>query len=58
MSSQLALWIVFAGVMPVMLAPDQGVIRPDCNIHGKDELVYQKDIEDLATVISRFISAA
>jgi hypothetical protein len=34
-----------------------GVIRPDCNIHGKNEFVYQKDIEDLATVISRFVSA-
>jgi succinyl-diaminopimelate desuccinylase len=33
-----------------------GVIRADCNIHGKDEFVYQKDIEDLATIISRFIS--
>ena len=35
-----------------------GVIRPDGNIHGKDEFVYQKDIEDLATVISRFIAAS
>ncbi len=35
-----------------------GVIRPDCNIHGKDEFVYQKDIEDLAVIISRFISAS
>jgi succinyl-diaminopimelate desuccinylase len=34
-----------------------GVIRPECNIHGKDEFVYQKDIEDLAIVISRFVSA-
>jgi hypothetical protein len=34
-----------------------GVIRPDCNIHGKNEFVYQKDIEDFATVISRFVSA-
>ena len=34
-----------------------GVIRSECNIHGKDEFVYQKDIEDLAIVISRFISA-
>jgi len=34
-----------------------GVIRPDCNIHGKDEFVYQKDIESLAEVISRFICA-
>ncbi len=32
-----------------------GVIRPECNIHGNDEFVYQKDIEDLAKVISRFI---
>jgi acetylornithine deacetylase/succinyl-diaminopimelate desuccinylase-like protein len=34
-----------------------GVIRPDCNIHGKDEFVYEKDIEALAEVISRFVCA-
>jgi succinyl-diaminopimelate desuccinylase len=34
-----------------------GVIRPDCNIHGKDEFVYQKDIEALAEVISHFVCA-
>lgn len=34
-----------------------GVIRPDCNIHGKDEFVYQRDIEDLAEIISRFVRA-
>ncbi len=34
-----------------------GVIRPDCNIHGKDEFVYQRDIEDLAGIISRFVCA-
>lgn len=34
-----------------------GVIRPDCNIHGKNEFVYLKDIEDLALIISRFICA-
>jgi len=33
-----------------------GVIRPECNIHGKDEFVYQKDIEDLAKIISEFLS--
>ena len=33
-----------------------GVIRADCNIHGKNEFVYQRDIEDLALIISRFIS--
>ncbi len=32
-----------------------GVIRPECSIHGKDEFVYQQDIEDLAKVISRFL---
>ena len=32
-----------------------GVIRPECNIHGKDEFVYQKDIEDLAEIIARFL---
>ncbi|MCK4580855.1 MAG: M20/M25/M40 family metallo-hydrolase [Dehalococcoidia bacterium] len=35
-----------------------GVIRSECNIHGKDEFVYQKDIECLAEVINRFLSAA
>ena len=33
-----------------------GVSRPECNIHGKDEFAYQKDIEDLAEIIARFIS--
>ena len=33
-----------------------GVIRGECNIHGKNEFVYQKDIEDLARIISRFLS--
>ncbi|MBI4286769.1 MAG: M20/M25/M40 family metallo-hydrolase [Chloroflexi bacterium] len=32
-----------------------GVIRSSCNIHGKDEFVYQQDMEDLATIITRFI---
>ena len=32
-----------------------GVIRAECNIHGKNEFVYQKDIEDLAEIISRFL---
>ena len=35
-----------------------GVIRSECNIHGKGEFVYQKDIEDLAVIISRRISAS
>lgn len=33
-----------------------GVIRPESNIHGKDEFVNQKDIADLAVIISSFIS--
>jgi len=33
-----------------------GVIRADCNIHGKDEFAYRHDIEDLAVVISRFVA--
>ncbi len=33
-----------------------GVIRTECNIHGKDEFVYQKDIEDLARVIAMFVT--
>ncbi len=32
-----------------------GVIRPESNIHGNDEYVYQKDIEDLAEIIYRFL---
>lgn len=32
-----------------------GVIRADGNIHGRDEFVYQKDIEDLSLIISRFL---
>ena len=32
-----------------------GVIRPECNIHGKDEFVYQQDIENLAKIISQFL---
>jgi succinyl-diaminopimelate desuccinylase len=34
-----------------------GVIRADCNIHGKDEFAYRRDIEDLAVIISRFVAA-
>jgi succinyl-diaminopimelate desuccinylase len=34
-----------------------GVIRGESNIHGKNEFVYQKDIEDLALIICRFVSA-
>ena len=33
-----------------------GVSRPECNIHGKDEFAYLKDIEDLAEIIARFLS--
>ena len=33
-----------------------GVIRTECNIHGKEEYVYIKDIEDVAEVISRFLT--
>jgi succinyl-diaminopimelate desuccinylase len=35
-----------------------GVIRADCNIHGREEFVYRRDIEDLALIISRFIAPA
>ncbi|MFH0913745.1 MAG: M20/M25/M40 family metallo-hydrolase [Chloroflexota bacterium] len=33
-----------------------GVIRSECNIHGKDEYVYRKDIEDVARIIARFVT--
>ena len=32
-----------------------GVIRTENNIHGKEEFVYLKDIEDLSTIISDFL---
>jgi acetylornithine deacetylase/succinyl-diaminopimelate desuccinylase-like protein len=34
-----------------------GVIRPECSIHGKDEFVYIKDIEDLGKIIAKFLTA-
>jgi succinyl-diaminopimelate desuccinylase len=33
-----------------------GVIRPACNIHGKEEFVYLRDIEDAAKILARFLS--
>jgi succinyl-diaminopimelate desuccinylase len=33
-----------------------GVIRPDNNIHGKDEFAYLKDIEDLGKIVARFLT--
>jgi len=35
-----------------------GVIRPQCNIRGKDQFVYQKDMGNLAVIVSRRISAS
>jgi succinyl-diaminopimelate desuccinylase len=34
-----------------------GVIRTECNIHGKDEFVYLKDAEDLSRIIADFLKA-
>lgn len=34
-----------------------GVIRSESNIHGNDEFVYQKDIENLAEIVYRFLIA-
>ncbi len=34
-----------------------GVIRPECNIHGKEEFVYLRDIEDVAKILARFLLA-
>ena len=34
-----------------------GVMRPECNIHGKYEFVYQHDIEDLAKIIAKFLGS-
>jgi acetylornithine deacetylase/succinyl-diaminopimelate desuccinylase-like protein len=33
-----------------------GVIRPECNIHGKEEFVHLQDIEDVARILARFLS--
>jgi len=50
-----------SGGLPQMVAEWEGitlglgVIRPECNIHGKDEFVYQRDIEDLGKIIARFL---
>ena len=33
-----------------------GVIRTESNIHGNNEYVYQKDIEDLSEIIYRFLT--
>jgi len=33
-----------------------GVIRPQSNIHGKEEFVFQKDIEHLGEIIYRFLT--
>jgi len=34
-----------------------GVIRPECSIHGKEEFVYLRDIEDTAKILARFLLA-
>jgi acetylornithine deacetylase/succinyl-diaminopimelate desuccinylase-like protein len=34
-----------------------GVIRTENNIHGKEEFVFLKDVEDLATIITEFIKS-
>lgn len=33
-----------------------GVIRPDCNIHAKNEFVHLKDIEELSEIIRKFLT--
>ncbi|MFN2303670.1 MAG: M20/M25/M40 family metallo-hydrolase, partial [Anaerolineales bacterium] len=33
-----------------------GVIRTECNIHGKEEFVYLRDIKDVARIVARFLS--
>jgi succinyl-diaminopimelate desuccinylase len=34
-----------------------GVIRPECNMHGKEEFVYLQDIENVAKIIAKFLSS-
>ena len=34
-----------------------GVIRTESNIHGKDEFVYLKDVEDLGRILGLFLQA-
>ncbi len=33
-----------------------GVIRTECNIHGKNEFVYLKDVEDLGEIVARYLT--
>ena len=33
-----------------------GVIRPECNIHGVDEFVYERDLHQLGEVLERFLT--
>ena len=33
-----------------------GVIRTECNIHGKEEFVYLQDIENVAKILARFVA--
>jgi len=33
-----------------------GVIRTECNIHGKDEFVYLKDVESLSRIVAAYLS--
>jgi len=33
-----------------------GVIRTECNIHGKNEFVYLKDVEDLGQIVARYLT--
>lgn len=33
-----------------------GVIRPECNIHGKEEFAYLQDVEDVSGIIVRFLA--
>jgi succinyl-diaminopimelate desuccinylase len=33
-----------------------GVIRTECNIHGKNEFVYLKDVEDLGKIVARYLT--
>jgi acetylornithine deacetylase/succinyl-diaminopimelate desuccinylase-like protein len=32
-----------------------GVIRPGCNIHGRDEFVHLADVENLGRIIYLFL---
>ena len=48
-------WVFLGLFLVVGITMGLGVIRPECNIHGKNEFAYLQDIEDLAKMIAKFL---